>query len=102
LRNLPITTALPSPPLALAPDGSPVFRAYCADATPQPGLLTRFMPMSVPARRRGQQLVLATAALALVTVGAAGSSAASSATRPSVAQPADQVAPALLTSTTHR
>jgi len=93
LRSLPATTALPSSSFVLAPDGSAVFPSYGMSGGPHLSLLARLMPSSVPSRRRGQHMVLATAALALVAMGTVGSSAEAATPRPSVAQPASQVAP---------
>jgi anti-sigma factor RsiW len=94
LRDLPSTTALPSSTVVLAPDGSAAFPAYGMHGDRHPGRLTRLMPMSVPARRRGQQVVLVTAAAALVVIGAAGSSAGPSVTGPDTAQQIARVGPA--------
>lgn len=95
LRALPSTTSLPpSTSVVLAPDGSPMFPAYGMHGERHPSLFTRLMPMSVPARRRGQQVVLVTAAAALVVVGAAGSSAAASLNAPAQAQQVAHLSPA--------
>ena len=94
LRELPSTTALPSSSFTLSPEGSAVFPSYGMSATRHPNLLSRMMPTSIDARRRGQHVVMATAALALVAMGTVGSTA-QAATRPSVAQPVSRVAPSL-------
>jgi anti-sigma factor RsiW len=98
LRELPSTTALPGSTFSLSPDGSAVFPSYGMSRT-QPGgrhpnLLSRMMPTSIDARRRGQHVVMATAALALVAMGTVGSTA-QAATRPSVAQSVSRVAPSV-------
>jgi len=93
LRELPSTTAIPASSFTLSPDGSPVFPSYGMSGERHTSRLNRLMPMSVPARRRGQHVVLATAALALVAMGTVGSTAEAATTRPSVTQPVSQVAP---------
>jgi anti-sigma factor RsiW len=93
LRQLPSTTDLPSSPLALAPDGSAVFPSFGMPAGRHTTVFSRLMPMSQPARRRSQHVALVTAAVALVTLGAVGSTAGNAITRPSTAQPGSRVAP---------
>jgi len=87
LRELPSTTDLPADPLVLAPDGSPAFAAYGVRADRHPHRFANLMPLSHSARRRTQQVALVTAAVALVSLGAVGSTAGNAVTQPTTAQP---------------
>jgi anti-sigma factor RsiW len=94
LRELPTTTELPPDPLVLGPDGSAAFAAFGVRAgvdRHHHSRLASFVPLSHAARRRTQQAALATAAVALVSLGAVGSTAGNAITQPTTAHPGSRV-----------
>ncbi len=95
LQQLPSTTALPPTNFSLSPEGAPVFAAYADSGQRHAHLFSRLLPASAPTRRMGQHVALATAALALVTLGTVASTAQASTVRPGGVAPAAHVSPAL-------